>query len=131
MRTITLDNRYDHKELQQSGEKWRCISCDASHATSHVTWRDHRDTVIFDLRYCHSCVPAIFVEPPLEQRSKLPKPTKWALNLSSDEELCDACGCPVDFWDGLTGSYVLCPAHRNRRGRVTAFWRRITHGSHE
>lgn len=125
MRTITVDDNYHWKALQINGEEWRCIACDAPHATNLVTWQDHRDAVIFELRYCASCLPENLTEPPLEQRVKLPRPSEWALKLSSEEEPCDVCGCPVDLWEGLTGQYVLCPAHKNRRGRLIALWRRI------
>ena len=72
MRTITVDDTYHWKALQLNGEKWRCIVCDATHATNRVTWQDHRDTVLFELRYCTSCLPEILTEPPLELRVKLP-----------------------------------------------------------
>jgi len=66
--TIKVDDGFHWRALQLNGEKWWCIACDASHATNRVTWIDHLNRALFEMRYCNSCLPEILIEPPLEHR---------------------------------------------------------------
>jgi hypothetical protein len=125
MRTITVNDNFHWKAVQLHGDKWRCIKCDATHATNLVTWSDHLDTALFTFRYCKTCLPEILIEPPLEQRLKLPDRSEWELKSSSSESPCDICGSPVDIWEGLKGRFVLCPSHHNRRGYLTCWLRSL------
>ena len=66
MRTIEVNDNFHWKAVKLYGDKWRCCVCDASHATILVTWKDHFDTVIFEFRYCRSCLPELLIEPPID-----------------------------------------------------------------
>jgi hypothetical protein len=125
MRTIAVNDNFHWKALQLHGDEWRCIKCDATHATNRVTWSDHLDPELFTLRYCNNCLPEILTEPPLQERLKLPNRSKWALKLSSSESPCDVCRSPVDLWEELKGRFVLCPSHHNRRGHLTCWLRSL------
>lgn len=125
MRTVTVEDNHHWKALQQRGADWLCIACDAPCATNLVTWADHLDTKIFSVRYCNTCLPEILVQPPIEQRLKLPQRSPWELKLTSSEGPCDICGSTVDLWEGMKGRFVLCRAHFSRRGYLKASWRLI------
>ncbi len=68
MRTITVENNVHWKALQIHGDRLRCDVCDKSHAINCVRWFDHPDTLLFELRYCNTCLPEILNEPPIDVR---------------------------------------------------------------
>ena len=121
MRTIAVNDNFHWKALQLHGDKWRCIKCDATHATNRVTWADHLGTELFTLRYCKSCLPEILIEPPLEERLKLPNRSQWELKASHHEWPCAVCGNTVDSLDLMKGRFMLCPQHSTWRGYVVAW----------
>ena len=73
MRTITVEDNYHWKALKDRGADWLCIACEAPYATNVVTWSDHLDSELFKVRYCQSCLPELLLQPPLEERLRLPQ----------------------------------------------------------